>query len=217
MIDTFFKAILGSRPDILSDGHKLAIAQEVERRLKSLPAETYQLIDNLVKQRVEEREKLYRRLAYVVSVVIVIVLFGFYKITAQNAAEKVSVMLAESEAAQKVEALKKFHQEGLEKLHVLILASNDATNRARELVGRLKELENIDNVLRYSADGNLYIRSVDGSIWLERRDGTGPKGSIALWLDGSSLTTSIGPNPYTERPVGGDSLPNRLPHWLNSK
>lgn len=191
-IESILKAF-GFQSKELTDSQRLAIAEEVDRRLKSLPVETYQLIEKMVKQRVEDREKWYRWVFIVVLVALGVVSSTFYKVTADNAGEKVTEMLARSEAAKKIEELNRFYQQGLTRINEVTVTANEITNIAARLKIRIKELDTIDNLVRYSSDGNLYFKSADGAIWLERRDGTGPKGFIRLFQADNFITTEIGP------------------------
>jgi uncharacterized protein HemX len=173
----------------LSSDQKLEIREEVERSLKSLPAETYKLIEEMVKQRVEEREKMYRNIGIVIVVAVGIVAASFFKITADNAADKVTAMLEKSEASKKIEAINKLHREAQEKMALIATTAANITNRADQLNARLTELANQDNIIRYAQDGSLTVKTADGSIWLTT--GANPERKAFLRISGDSNEDNI--------------------------
>jgi hypothetical protein len=194
MLEGLLQLLKRSPDEGLTHTEKRLIAQEVERHLKNLPVETYQAINATISHRVEEVEKRYKAIAWVAGGALALGLAVFFNITAANASKEVTRMLAESEAGKKVEDLKRFHQEGADTHAALKLTATNVTTQAAQLTSRLAELERIDNVVRYSADGNLYIKSADGSIGLERRDGRGAKGFFGLYAESDFLTFQVSSN-----------------------
>jgi len=192
LMELVTKILDGARTETLTTAQKLAIREEVGVQLKNLPLDTHLLIEKMVNARVELREKMYRTIFLVVGVAFSVLSVSFYNITANNAAHKVTEMLEKSEAAKKIEDLKTFYREGQEKLYLIHGAEQEATNRINQLTARLRELDAIDNILRYSADGKLRVKSIDGAIWMERRDGTGSKGYIRIVQLEGGLTFELG-------------------------
>jgi hypothetical protein len=194
-MEGILKALTGSAREGLTDAQKLEIGKEVERHLKNLPVETYQAVNALISQRVAEVESRYRTIAWIAGVALVAVAGIFFKVTAENAADKVTEMLAQSEAAKKVEELAHFHREGAESLNALKQTATNISQGAAQLAARLAELENADNIVRYAADGNIRLRTTDPGIWFEGRGGRGLKGYFGLYqFRGTNLTVGVGPN-----------------------
>jgi hypothetical protein len=175
----------------LTHTQKRLIAQEVERHLKNLPVETYQAINAMISHRVEEVEKRYKAIAWVAGGALALGLTVFFNITAANASKEVTRMLAESEAGKKVEDLKRFHQEGADTHAALRLTATNVTAQAAQLTVRLAELEKVDNVLRYDADGKLRIRSSDRGIWMQYGDGKEEFTLFGLMKHQGEVYTSI--------------------------
>ena len=148
----------------------------VDAKLNNLPASTYQLIEKMVEIKVAGVEKTYRIIAVVSLAAITMVSAAFYKITAENASDKVSKAIADSTLGK---TLKDADQAGIEIQNSrtqLTNAAVEAKTSAANIKTILRGLEKQDNFVRYSDDGNLVL---NGTLSLQDANGS----RICLSLD----------------------------------
>lgn len=121
-----------------------------------------------MEERVAKYEKLYRTIGIVLVSAIALVSVAFYKITADNASETVAKAIASTEIKKQAVMVEKLFLETQEIKNRLVTQAVDGLNAAQSLKDRLHELESIDNIVRYSANGILILSPREGEM---RREG----------------------------------------------
>jgi len=149
---------------------RLEIREAVESSLEKLPAGTYRLIEEMVESRVAKTEKAYRTIAVILIGAITLVSVAFFKITADNASETVAKAIASTEVKKQAVMVEKLFLEAQETKNKLVTAAVEGLNAGESLRARLQELEQIDNIVRYSANGNLILSPRDGEVRLRRQN-----------------------------------------------
>jgi len=159
---------------------KLSIHEAVESRLKELPATTYQLIEKIIEDRVAKAEKVYYK---ILGVVIASFLFAglvFFHATSQNASEKVSEAIAKSALGDKLKSIDDAYSKIQTMQNQVNSAGTEALASAIKITAKLKELENQDNIVRLSHNGNLVLNLQDGDLRIRRKN---PDKEIMMLVD----------------------------------
>lgn len=176
---------------------KLEIREAVESSLEKLPAATYRLIEEMVESRVAKYERMYRIIGLILIGAITVVSVAFYKITSDNASETVAKAIGSTEVKKQAIIVEKLFLEAQETKNKLVHAAVEGINAGESLSTRLHELEQIDNIVRYSPNGNLILSPRDGEVRLRRPDSgqeimlyLGTNGVFKIW-DGTNAVDPI--------------------------
>jgi hypothetical protein len=165
---------------------KLQIQESVESRLERLPATTYRLIEEMVECQVARQEKKYRTIGIIMIAAITLVSVAFFKVTSDNASETVAKAIASTEVKKQALMVEKLLLESQDTKNKLVAEAVDGINAAESLKTRLHELEKIDNIVRYSFNGNLILTMRDGELRFRR---LGSSKEIIMNLDTNGFFT----------------------------